>query len=80
MSAMLSHDLRKKYNVRSVPIRKNDEVKVMRGEKKGEAGKVVQVYRKKFVIHVERLTREKATGEFGIVPAMAWLCLRGTIS
>ena len=49
--------------VRSVPIRKDDEVTVVRGNYKGREGKVVQVYRKKWVIHVERITREKVNGE-----------------
>ena len=43
-----------------MPIRKEDEVEVMRGKHKKRTGKVVSVYRKKFVIHVERVTREKA--------------------
>ncbi|GFP78901.1 60S ribosomal protein l26-1 [Phtheirospermum japonicum] len=47
MSAPLSGDLRSKYNVRSMPVRKDDEV---------------QVYRKKWVIHIERITREKVNG------------------
>ena len=29
----------------------------------GREGKVVQVYRKKWVIHIERITREKVNGE-----------------
>lgn len=62
MSAPLSADLRAKYNVRSVPVRKDDEVQVVRGTFKGRDGKVVQVYRRKWVIHVERITREKVNG------------------
>ncbi|GAB2232939.1 hypothetical protein Droror1_Dr00012008 [Drosera rotundifolia] len=62
MSSPLSADLRNKYNVRSVPIRKDDEVQVVRGTFKGREGKVVQVYRKKWVIHIERITREKVNG------------------
>ena len=50
--------------VRSVPVRKDDEVMVVRGTYKGREGKVVQVYRRKWVIHVERITREKVNGEF----------------
>ena len=46
-----------------MPIRKDDEVSVVRGTYKGREGKVVQVYRKKWVIHVERITREKVNGE-----------------
>ena len=49
--------------MRSVPIRKDDEVLVTRGTFKGREGKVVQVYRKKWVIHVERITREKVNGK-----------------
>ncbi|CAI9110638.1 OLC1v1010699C1 [Oldenlandia corymbosa var. corymbosa] len=62
MSAALSTDLRSKYNVRSIPVRKDDEVQVVRGTYKGREGKIVQVYRKKWVIHVERITREKVNG------------------
>ncbi|GMH20660.1 hypothetical protein Nepgr_022501 [Nepenthes gracilis] len=62
MSSPLSADLRNKYNVRSVPVRKDDEVQVVRGTYKGREGKVVQVYRKKWVIHIERITREKVNG------------------
>ena len=45
-----------------MPIRKDDEVTVVRGSFKGREGKVVQVYRKKWVIHIERITREKVNG------------------
>uniref|UniRef100_A0A3Q2WC05 Ribosomal protein L26 n=1 Tax=Haplochromis burtoni TaxID=8153 RepID=A0A3Q2WC05_HAPBU len=95
MSSPLSKELRQKYNVRSMPIRKDDEVQVMwfvllrgsffiadvqhvrrisltslciyiqvvRGHYKGQQiGKVVQVYRKKYVIYIERVQREKANG------------------
>lgn len=47
---------------RSIPIRKDDEVLVVRGSYKGREGKVVQVYRKKWVIHIERVHREKVNG------------------
>ncbi|VVB18190.1 unnamed protein product [Arabis nemorensis] len=62
MSSQLSTELRKKYNVRSMPIRKDDEVQVVRGTFKGREGKVMQVYRRKWVIHIERITREKVNG------------------
>eukprot|EP01114_Cavostelium_apophysatum_P010842 TRINITY_DN24977_c0_g1_i1.p2 TRINITY_DN24977_c0_g1~~TRINITY_DN24977_c0_g1_i1.p2 ORF type:complete len:164 (-),score=42.10 TRINITY_DN24977_c0_g1_i1:34-477(-) len=72
MSSTLSKDLRAKYNCRSIPIRKDDEVTVLRGTYKGKEGKVTEVYRKKFVIHIEKLTREKANGttvNIGIHPS-----------
>merc|ERR1711931_506869 len=63
MSAPLSKDLRTKHNVRSMPVRKDDEVIVTRGHYKGQqTGKVTQVYRKKYVIYIERIQREKANG------------------
>jgi large subunit ribosomal protein L26e len=49
--------------VRSLPVRVEDEVRVLRGGFKGKEGKVVQCYRKKYVIHVERCTRDKANGQ-----------------
>merc|ERR1712183_786516 len=63
MSAPLSKELKAKYNVRSMPIRKDDEVQIVRGHFKGQqVGKVVQVYRKKYVVHIGRIQREKANG------------------
>lgn len=49
--------------MRSIPVRVEDEVRVLRGTFKGKEGKVVQCYRKKYVIHVERCTRDKANGQ-----------------
>ncbi|KAL1785697.1 60S ribosomal L26 [Sigmodon hispidus] len=41
----------------------DDEVQVVRGHYKGQQiGKVVQVYRKKHVIYIERVQQEKANG------------------
>lgn len=62
MSATLSKDLRKKWGIRSLPVRKDDEVVVLRGARKGSKGKVIQVYRKKWVIHIDKLTKNKANG------------------
>merc|ERR1712224_685570 len=63
MSAPLSKELRQKYSVRSVPVRKDDEVLVTRGPfKSAQAGKVTSVYRKKWILHIERVQREKANG------------------
>jgi len=72
MSAHLDKELASKYNARSIPSRKDDEVKVVRGQFKNREGKVETVYRKKFVIHIERLTREKSNGatvKIGVHPS-----------
>ena len=48
MSSPLSKELRQKYSVLSMPIRKDDEVQVVRGHHKGQQiGKAVQADRKK---------------------------------
>merc|ERR1712003_279727 len=60
--AHFNKDLSSKYHVKSMPIRKDDEVIVVRGSHRGREGKVIQVYRKKYVIHIERVTREKSNG------------------
>ncbi|KAJ5665484.1 uncharacterized protein N7477_007932 [Penicillium maclennaniae] len=63
MSATLSKELREKYNVRSIPLRKDDEVTIVRGSNKGREGKITTVYRLKYVVHVERVVREKTNGQ-----------------
>ena len=62
ISATLSKTLRTKYGIRSMPIRKDDEVVIMRGTRKGTKGKVIQVQRKKWAIHVDKVTKNKANG------------------
>ncbi|MEM3591187.1 MAG: 50S ribosomal protein L24 [Candidatus Bathyarchaeia archaeon] len=62
LSAHLSSDLRETYGTRSLPIRKGDTVRVLRGDYKGVEGKVVRVDRKKYHIFIEGITRQKADG------------------
>ena len=64
MSSHLSKELRTKYDVRSIPVRKGDVAKVMRGTLKGREGKVITVYRKKWAVYIEKLTREKTNGKY----------------
>ncbi|OYT42228.1 MAG: 50S ribosomal protein L24 [Candidatus Aenigmarchaeota archaeon ex4484_224] len=68
MSAPLSKELREKYKRRSFPIKKGDEVEVLRGEFKGKKGKVVKVDLKKGKIYIDGITRKKSTGEMVRVP------------
>jgi large subunit ribosomal protein L26e len=63
MSVHLAKDLKTKYEVRSVPVRKGDTVKVVRGSSKTREGKVQAVYRKKWALHVEKVTKEKTNGK-----------------
>jgi large subunit ribosomal protein L26e len=62
MSATLSKALRTKYGIRSLPVRKDDEVVVLRGARKGNKGKIIQVHRKKWSIHIDKVTKNKANG------------------
>ncbi|KAL7663526.1 KOW domain-containing protein [[Candida] zeylanoides] len=62
MSAPLSKELRAQYNIRTLPIRSNDEVVVVRGSKKGSEGKISSVYRLKYAIQIEKLQKEKSNG------------------
>ncbi|KAI9761214.1 MAG: 60S ribosomal protein L26B [Chaenotheca gracillima] len=72
MSAPLSKELREKHNVRTIPIRKDDEVTIVRGSNKGREGKITSVYRLKYIVHIERVSREKSNGQsvpIGIHPS-----------
>ncbi len=67
-AAPLSPELRNSYGTRSLPVRRGDTVRVLRGDHKGFEGKVARVDRKKFKIYVEGLTREKVDGSTVFVP------------
>jgi len=43
-------------------FRVEDEVTVTRGHNKGNSGKIMRVYRKKYMVFVDKITREKANG------------------
>lgn len=45
-----------------MPVRSEDEVQIVRGSFKGKEGKVAAVYRKKWVLHIENVSRESARG------------------
>jgi len=62
MSAALSTDLRKKHGVKSLPVRRDDEVQIMNGTWKGNKGKVTQVYRLRNCIYVEKVSKNKPNG------------------
>lgn len=60
---------------KSIPIRKDDEVLITRGTNKGREGKITSVYRLKYVVHVERLTREKSNGQSVPIGVAASKCV-----
>lgn len=62
MSANLSKELRKKYSKRSFPVKKQDNVKIMRGEFKNRTGKIESVNLKRLRITIEGIYRTKKDG------------------
>lgn len=67
MAGHLSEELSKKYNRRSLPIRKKDTVKIMRGEHKGKEGEVTSVSLKKYKIYINGITVRKSNGKDALV-------------
>jgi large subunit ribosomal protein L24 len=63
MGATLDKELRKKYGMRNIEVRKGDEVKVMRGKFAKKQGKVGDVDVKHTRIQIDGLQRSKAGGE-----------------
>jgi large subunit ribosomal protein L24 len=63
MSAMLSKELKEKYNKNSLPVRKGDVVKILRGNFKGIEGEVSKVNYKTYRIYVEGAVNRKQDGK-----------------
>ncbi len=64
----LSKDLRKQLGRRSLPARKGDEVKVMRGKFSGTLGKISKVDLKGLRVYVDNAKRKKVSGQEVEVP------------
>jgi large subunit ribosomal protein L24 len=62
LSANLSKELRKKYSKRNLPLRKGDEVLVMRGAFKKKKAKVASVDLRNTRIVLENIQRTKKDG------------------
>jgi len=63
MGATLDKELRKKYGMRNIEVRKGDEVKVMRGKFAKKQGKVGDVDVKHTRLQIDGIQRSKAGGE-----------------
>lgn len=68
ISAHLSEELREKYKRRSFPLRRGDEVKVMRGEFKGIIGKIVKIDTKEYKVYVDTVKKKRSVGTEYLVP------------
>merc|ERR1711948_163695 len=74
MSVNLNKELRSKHGIRSMPVRKDDEVTIVRGKNKGHSGKVTDVYRKRWCLYIEGLSKNKPNGQPIRVPIDASNC------
>jgi large subunit ribosomal protein L24 len=68
ISVHLSKELQKKYKRRSFPVRKNDEIEIMRGKYKKKTGKVSKVDLKELKVYVDGITRKRVAGTEVQVP------------
>ncbi len=67
VSGHLSERLKKEVGKRSITLRKNDIVKIVRGAFKGKEGKITKINRNKGKIFVEKIIRKKSDGtEFNV--------------
>jgi large subunit ribosomal protein L24 len=62
LNANLSKTLRQKYGKRSFPLRKEDDVLVMRGSFKGKKAKIISVNLKRSRVTLENIQRSKKDG------------------
>ena len=62
MSVTLSEELREQYGKRSLPVKKGDTVKVMRGDFKDHEGKVEKVDLKNYRVMIEGMSVQKPDG------------------
>jgi len=63
LAAHLSKDARRDYKRRSLPLKKNDEVKVTRGSFRGRTGKVSRVDYKRLKVFVDSVKQKKVSGQ-----------------
>jgi len=68
VSVHLDKKLREKYGVRALPLRKADEVKIMRGSKKGLKGKVTEVDPRGRRVYIEGQARDAIGGRKSFIP------------
>ncbi|MCK4491955.1 MAG: 50S ribosomal protein L24 [Candidatus Altiarchaeales archaeon] len=62
VASHLSHELGEKYHRRSLPVRKGDTIRVMRGGFKDHVGEIMRVDLKTLKVYVEGITIKKADG------------------
>jgi large subunit ribosomal protein L24 len=62
LSVNLSKELRKKHGKRNIPIRKGDEIKVMKGKFKNKQGKIIEIDVKNSKLKIDGIMIKKQDG------------------
>ncbi|MDP6641863.1 MAG: 50S ribosomal protein L24 [Candidatus Nanoarchaeia archaeon] len=68
LSVNLSKDLKKRYNMRNVEVRKGDTVKVLRGQYKNKSGIISNVDLKKLKVNVDGIENVRKDGTKNFYP------------
>lgn len=68
VSAHLSEELIKKYKKRSLPLKKGDKVKVMRGQHKKKEGKIARVHLGRIKVFIEGIEKTRKDGTKSLLP------------
>lgn len=75
MSSNVSDELKEKHGIRSLPVRRDDTVKIVRGQFKGTEGKITQCYRRRRCLYIEKIIRNKKNGATVRVPINSSNCV-----
>lgn len=62
LSVNLSKDLRSKYNIRSMLVKKDDTVRIMRGDHRGKESKILEVNHKRSKVYLSDISISKRDG------------------
>ena len=68
VAAHLSKELREEFKRRSLPVRKGDKVRILRGKFKGKEGVVARVDLRRLKVFVEGVQRQNAKGQDVMIP------------
>ncbi|KAK8887321.1 60S ribosomal protein L26 [Tritrichomonas musculus] len=68
LSAPINKELQTTHGIKRLPIRRDDEVQVVRGQFKGRSGRVVAVKLRSMRINVESVTKQKINNETVFIP------------
>jgi len=68
MSSKLEKNLKKVYDLKTIPLRKGDEAKITRGNHRGKVGNIVQISRKGIFLYISTVTFKKMKGDEAYSP------------